>query len=374
MVIGTGVAGAAVADALARRGTNVTVLERHHAPATGASGNAAAVVRPFLAREERDPLARFYSDAARFAFDRLDPLLRSRAHAIALGKGALWVHPRAAELHPQGHRTQALDSVQTASVLGQPAPPGAWLPDAINLSPAQLCRHWLDHPRIDTRFGQEVGDVECAPDGCTVRDRTGRTLAQAGVVIVACGPALPQLLPRLLPAPTDSPGGLHRTQGLSAALRGDAGLRAALLAPQAITPTDDGVVINTGHWREPLTLPQALATLQQPPWLESLHLVTARLASRLHTPDRLPLVGAVPDIDASLNGFEHLRRGEPPSAPAVYRPNQYVIGALGGRGVTAALWAGEQLARAIHGESDGLQALHPLRFWVRALRRGVRPT
>ncbi|MDO9635740.1 MAG: FAD-dependent oxidoreductase, partial [Thiobacillus sp.] len=51
-VVGAGVAGAAVAHALAQRGVAVTVLERAAAPAQAASGNPVAVFRPVISRDD----------------------------------------------------------------------------------------------------------------------------------------------------------------------------------------------------------------------------------------------------------------------------------------------------------------------------------
>ena len=51
-VIGAGVAGSAVAHALAQRGLDVTVLERADAPAQAASGNPVAVFRPVISRDD----------------------------------------------------------------------------------------------------------------------------------------------------------------------------------------------------------------------------------------------------------------------------------------------------------------------------------
>lgn len=51
-IIGAGIAGSALAHALARRGFDVTLIERHPQAAQGASGNPAGVVRPQLALDD----------------------------------------------------------------------------------------------------------------------------------------------------------------------------------------------------------------------------------------------------------------------------------------------------------------------------------
>src|SRR5690606_31739444 len=62
-VAGAGIAGASIARARARRGIAVTVFDRADGPASGASGNPAALVTPAISR---DPLCEFSWQAAGF--------------------------------------------------------------------------------------------------------------------------------------------------------------------------------------------------------------------------------------------------------------------------------------------------------------------
>src|SRR5262252_7597873 len=57
VIVGAGVIGACIADALARRGANVTVLDMR-APGRGASQASAGVLAPYIEAHEDSPLLR----------------------------------------------------------------------------------------------------------------------------------------------------------------------------------------------------------------------------------------------------------------------------------------------------------------------------
>ena len=83
--------------------------------------------------------------------------------------------------------------------------------------------------------------------------------------------------------------------------------------------------------------------------------------------DRLPLCGALPDLDAPRS------RGD----AVATRPGLYAIGAFGSRGLTWASLAGAILAAQVDGgplpvEADLAAAIDPCRFVRRARRRGAR--
>ena len=96
---------------------------------------------------------------------------------------------------------------------------------------------------------------------------------------------------------------------------------------------------------------------------------------RCATRDHLPMVGSVPDYDATLSEYaslvEHQDKAE---AAPVYR-NLYMLGALGSRGLCSAPLAAEILAAQMSNEplpmdQETLAALNPNRLWVRKLLKG----
>jgi tRNA 5-methylaminomethyl-2-thiouridine biosynthesis bifunctional protein len=104
----------------------------------------------------------------------------------------------------------------------------------------------------------------------------------------------------------------------------------------------------------------------------------ARCGVRSATRDHLPMVGAVPDYQATLTQYQDLQRqhqrGEAIANAPSY-PNLFMIGGLGSRGLCSAPLAAEILAAQLFGEplpgdADLLAALNPNRMWVRKLLKG----
>lgn len=104
----------------------------------------------------------------------------------------------------------------------------------------------------------------------------------------------------------------------------------------------------------------------------------ARVGVRCAIRDHLPMVGAVPDFQATLQHYHHLLHNQQqpatlPQAPCY--PDLFMLGGLGSRGLCSAPLCGEILAGQIYGEAlpveqDVLDALNPNRLWVRKLLKG----
>jgi len=103
--------------------------------------------------------------------------------------------------------------------------------------------------------------------------------------------------------------------------------------------------------------------------------VQSRASLRATTPDRLPLIGAVPDYPAALELFAPMKKGRAADADAPLVPGVYVASGYGARGFTWAPWAADILAAQLAGSPmpaslPALRAVSPLRFVFRALKRG----
>lgn len=102
---------------------------------------------------------------------------------------------------------------------------------------------------------------------------------------------------------------------------------------------------------------------------------------RCASQDRLPLVGAVPDLPALRAQMQAAgqRRGRIPLSDAPRLPGLFLLTALGSRGLTLAHWCASWLAAQMSGQAPPLsdhdrdleRSLDPARFaWKRARRQG----
>lgn len=370
VVIGAGLAGAAVTAALARRGWQVVLFDRAGGPAQGASALPVGMLSPHVTRAPT-PLSRLSALGVAHTRAELQRLVRP---------GAGW---QPTEVDNHGH-----DAGRHPAALVRPgALVQAWLDEAVALQ------------RLQTRWHTAVAGIERDQGRWRLVDAAGQPLASAPhVVVTAALGSLDLLTP---PHSRSAALPLRPVQGqLSLGpLAGDA------LAPRP--QRDDGVFVPDYHdeglpphwpariWTLGATYERGathqdvqheahqrnLANLR--PWLPA---VAAALEPSLRegrwlgwagvrcaSLDRLPLAGTLPDLDAwaALRGPGRRR---PPLAAMPRLPGLHVLTALGSRGLSLAAWCAERLAARLHGEpadapADLCDAIDPARFAWRALRR-----
>src|SRR5690606_6804330 len=365
IVIGAGLAGCWAAHALARRGWDVELIERHGAPGQEASANAVGVVRPAfnLADNENARLAR-----AAFLHT-----------ARILARDAAWsgLHAPTGVLHVattprQAERMRAIDAAhgfppqlarwveetEAARLAGRRvAGPGWWIAAGGWAQPQALCRALIAHAgeRVRARFDSAASTVAVSSCGVQVHDRDGRTLAQAPVVIVANGYAANTLglsgVPRLVgvrgqvtfvpPAASHRLGVVVGGDGYIAPLPGGAHCIGATFEP-GTEAMDVRVADHAANLRR--------AERMVPGFADALD--AARLAGwaglRAATADRLPVCGALPAPSSGAGA------------------GCYLVTGLGARGLIWAPLCAEVLASHLDDEPNPVErslanAMHPAR-------------
>jgi len=355
LVIGAGVAGAAVSERLASRGWQVRLIERHAAPAMEASGNHAGVFHPIISPDD-SLIAR--STRASFLYllqhwKNLAGLAWSRCGVLQLARD-----------------DQERDSQQRAlATLGYPAryaqfdsaKGGIWFPEAGWVRPRTLVEGLLSRFEIDRRFGREVVSLSREGNAWSAKDDQDRVIAAAPVAILAnAADAL-----RLAPQPAVR---LRSVRGQLTLAPAIAGLDHVLLRGGMVLPGIEGLSVVGASFDidDADPAPRAdshagnLARLEQlvPGASEGLdpEKLDGRVAFRAVVRDRLPLVGPMGDGgNAGLFGAF----------------------AYGSRGLLWASLAGEIIASMLEGEPLPVErklaaAIDPERFSIRAKRK--RPT
>lgn len=372
VIIGAGIAGAALAAAFARRGVIADVYD-HAGAHQGASGAPAALMMPRLERTDT-PLARLHMAAYLFAV---------REYAALDGAFA----PIGVEQLPSQDR----DPETFAAIAADPPLPRDWLqadearllhPKAGLVTPASAIAQWLRGARLHRT---EIAAVERADAKWILRDAAARVAGEASVVILACGPGLARF-----PQTHFLPLRYSRGQIDWAPLDGAPPSR-ALTAGAYLAPLGDGVIFGSTFDRVDAATrvsPSAESTEDNLAALEDLApdlagrldrtRLQSRAAVRVSTPDVAPIAGMLPDDLPWRARFEALRHGGRVdlSAPAPAQEGFYVLGALGARGFLLAPLLAERIASEICGEPapldrEAIEAAHPARFLERALRRGA---
>jgi tRNA 5-methylaminomethyl-2-thiouridine biosynthesis bifunctional protein len=387
IVLGAGIAGSAACERLCARGWDVTLVERHPRPAMEASGNRAGIFMPLVSRDDNIP-TRLTRAAYLYALRHWERLggIGGAIEGQACGVLQLARDPGHAEVQRAIAASGALpadfaewlERPQAEALLGLPAPDGGWLFRQGGWArPGSVCEAMLAAcgGRLEQRFG--VGNVRIGYEGgqWLVHDEQGALVAHAPNLILANGAGAMQV-PHAAPLPLTAMRGQvsHLPAGMLPSLPVVLCREAYLTPPSngivsagATYDTDDNPELSPASHAENL---ERLRSLLSDPQAAQGAPLEGRVGFRCIAPDRLPLVGALPDF-AAAGDTERLR--DVPRHPGLYSLLGYAS-----RGLIWAGWAAELLAAQLEGEplpleSSLVDALDPARFVLRARRTSRGP-
>ena len=355
-VIGAGVAGAAVAHALAARGLSVTVFERADTPAQAASGNPVAVFRPVISRDDncatRLTRAAFLHDLRAWA--TLEGIVWSRCGVLHLAKdadAATKQRQALANSAPPTDYARWVVLAEARELANWPvAAPGVFYPAAGWVVPGSLCRAWLDHPAIQLKTGSAVACVQAVASGWQVLGNDGAVLAEADAVVLANARDALNLVP-------DQPWPLSTVRGQITQLPPGClpEIRRVIAREGYVAPGGGQLLVGATYEHDDDDIaPRTASDMANLVRLEAIlpgaseHLtageVKGRASLRATLPDRLPIVGAVSG-----------------------HPGLYIAAGYASRGVVWASLLGEALAdlltqQPLPLEAELMWAIAPGRF------------
>ena len=381
VIVGAGLAGCALARALAERGVRSLLIERGTAVAAEASGNAAGIFHGVVhggdgacvrAAIERRGVPGSTAGLLRVETERA--LAEMQALIEAQGLAADFV--------------EALDADAASRLAGVPLRSAAWhFQGAGWVDPRALAESWLVDAGTTARLRLQcsAASLHRVDAGWEIRGPSGATITQAPVVVLCNGSGA-------LGAGTPWP--IRRQRGQVSALAATeltpiGPPRLAIAGGGYVVSADDGTVWfgASSAWddEDPALRGQdqqrnldrlaALLGLAEPPPLDRLG---GRVGFRWASDDRLPIIGAVPArvAESMAPGFVGARSPRWDQPRFVARaPGLFVCCALGSRGIASAVLGAEVLGAAIVGaplpaEADLLDAIDPARFLTREFRRG----
>lgn len=393
MVIGAGLAGCATAVSLARRGWQVTVLERHGAAAQEASGNPQGVLYLKLSAHGT-ALSRLIVDG--FGYTRR---LLERLH-----KGQDWDDCGVLQLSFDERETQRqakltaafptslltmLDCQQAEAQAGIALTSGGlFYPDAGWVHPPALCAQLLDHPGITLHYHGEALALQRV-EGKWQALSGARTLAEAEVAVL-CGAADITRFEQSAHLP------LKRIRGQISRLPASpssTALSTVVCAEGYVAPvrqgehtlgasfnfdSDDLTPSNAEHASNLDLLREISSDLAERLQADNLDPATlqGRAAFRCTSPDYLPVIGPLADAEQFAQAYAALARDarQVPPVPCPWQQGLYINSGHGSRGLITAPLSGELIAAWLEGEplpvpGDVAEGCHPNRFMLRQLIR-----
>ena len=394
-IIGGGVASALLSLALLRRGWQVTLYCEDEAPAQGASGNRQGALYPLLNTHDA-ALATFFSAAFTFARRLYDSLPVEFDHDWCGVTQLGWDEKSQNKINQMlslelpDALTHAVDAQIVAQQCGVEIgfggasyPLGGWL------CPAQLTAAALslaEKMGLTMHYQHRVENLTQTPEAWQL-SFAEHAPQQHTAVVLANGYKINQFS-QTEKLPISAVGGqvshIPTTPSLSA-------LRQVLCYDGYLTPQNPknqqhciGASYHRGvedmryndedqqHNRQRL-----INCLPDVQWPQEVDVTAgdARCGVRCASRDHMPMIGSVPDYDATLEAYATLAEDRENAKTAPVHPNLFMLASLGSRGLCSAPLAAEILAAQMSDEPvpmDGetLAALNPNRFWVRKLLKG----
>jgi len=400
VVVGGGIAGCSMVHALAQRGIRCTLVEREQGIAQAASGNPAGLLMPKLTADQ-SLSSRYYTEAYRYTLDLL-------ARLVAGGHAPRWSdcgvlqlgfhdkvrasHARVARRNLPEDFARVVEADEASRLAGADMPLGGlWFAQGGWIDPASFCQALLDAAgpsRVTVLRSTEALELEYEQTGWRVRKGSGEEIARARHVIVCTGADTAALLPDVGASLVTVRGQISRVPGTAESRL----LKSVLCYKGYLTPAiDDEHIMGATYDRDDLSPAlrvedhrDNIEKLQRvlPSWFGDTApgTIQGRVAYRSTTPDRLPLIGNVPEGERYRVTYGDLWKGRKaaryPSAPGM--PGLWVSAGHSSRGLIGAPLAAEIIASAIAGEAapverELLDAVHPGRFVIRRLKKREEP-
>lgn len=390
-VIGAGIAGVTTACALAQRGWQVELIDRHDQLAQEASGNPLGVVMPRLNLDDSAE-AEFYSSAylnACAVLGRLkqqDETLQWYPGGVLQLPSSLRIKKQIAELSVPEDYAQRVDAAKATDLAGVHLPHEAlYFPKAGWLNPGQLCHHLLDKYRANIHWhkAREVKDIQYVDGRWQALDSSNAAISDTEALVLCNSHSIRQFKQTrwLSMQPVRGQISYIKANPLSHDLKTAICYEGYLLPEMnqqhvlgaSFKPGETSTeLLETEHRENILSLKQWLPDLFEAP--QAVH---GRAAIRVVSPDRMPIVGALADMDFCLSHYSDLQKGKPGTQypHAQYLPGLYVNSSHGARGLTTSFLSAEMIAAQLNNEPLPVSnrvayALNPSRFVIRALKKG----
>ena len=391
MVIGAGLAGAAISERLAARGWKIDLIERRALPALQAPATYAGVFHPHISRDDCT-LSRAARSGFLYALSRWLALERagqqlawSRCGVLQLAgdseRGQRMIDAIAALAYPAGY-AQYLEQAEAETRAGCRLPGGGcWYPGGGWIRPLGLIAAQLAAAgaALTPHFGSAVQAIARSGGEWRALAADGTLIAAAPVLVLANANDTPRL--------ASIAQSLKSIRGQVSYLPAEAlaAPRVVLTGAGYVLPAADGIVVTgstydrdnddpepqlQGHEANLLRLAQLLPHARIT--LDAAKLDGA-VGFRCVAPDRMPLIGAMLDVDAARRQKSALSGAQLTDLPRC--PGLYCATAYASRGLVWAALAGELLASLIENEplpleGDLADALDPGRFVLKQVRRG----
>lgn len=396
-VIGAGIAGCASAYALAQRGWQVTLIDKHDQLANGASGNAQGVLYAKLA-SDMNIQSEFYLSGYLYSLALLKHLMPDKQNwddcgvlQLAFNEKELKRQQQFCEKFNLSEVLSSVDALQASEIAGTYLEYGGlYFKNGAWVNPKSWCEAMVDHPNITFLPGQYVTDIQQqAQEKWRIdigANHTQEAQQLTSDVVVVCSAYEAKQLPQLAFLPTSPIAG--QVSGVSS---DEVKLNTVLCGDSYVTPSHHDQ-LNFGATYRLKSTDCEIKTEDHAFNLEKLRDnfssvasqvnshdgLTGRVSVRCSTSDYVPIAGAVCNAVAFKQQFENLKKSKHwrfyQAAP--FLKGLYLNLGHGSRGLSSAPLCAELVAAQINNEpwpvtKQHAHMLSPNRFLVSQTIKGL---
>ncbi len=395
-VIGAGLAGSALAQALARIGISSVLIDAADGPATGASGNPAGLFHGVIHPDDGRHARWFRAAALALANELADPAAadvpkgRDGLLRLAPGVDLAALHALAARLGLPADYARVVDADEAAHLAGCAVASGGWLfasggwVDAAALVKRRIAEAGAACTPMWARRVASLAPVEPTAEArWRVFDDAQQLVVEADAVVCCNGTGVADLLAGsglALDAPLETWRG--QLSGVALSSSGPAPPRVPVAGGGYAVATSGDLWFGAHSTRaddEPLpraadrTRNEERLGLLLPDWKQAAWPASSRqdrVGWRSGSADRLPLAGPLP---AEIHDHDSTSPDRLRDLPRV--PGLWLLAALGSRGIASSRLAADLVTAKIAGaplpvEADLVAAVDPGRYTRRRWRRG----
>ncbi len=381
-VIGAGIAGSSAARALTDSGVDTLIFDRQVPSKLGLSGLPSAILQP-RPLSDGSPTADFFAAAFDYAanlYNSLDCVWVNRG-VLVLGRD-----DHDATRYRKLRGGKFLYEVDCNEISGLDLNlPGVWFANGGVLDAAQVCKQL--GAGSTQLFGRTIIDIVRVGKVWVLRDNQDKSYEVAGVVLAGGMETLPlSSFPAL---------GLRANRGQISFLKSSAcsqRLKAAVTFGGYLTPARTGYhILGASFDREQEWSDGGWKEVREESHARNLRALTTRIPSiskglsvsaggwtglRATTPDRLPILGLIPDPIACEIELAPLREGKEIGGlgTSICHDSLYVLSGFGSRGflmapLAAKILVSQMLNQPLPVPLEFLNAIHPVRFLMRDMKR-----
>jgi len=341
LIIGAGLAGCTTANQLAKKGTHCTLYDSLPQIASATSSLPIATIQPANSGDQTH--TKYFTKAFEVCCEQLGPKLFNQCGALQLinpSSSQLQTPPHASKVNPQEATQLANTKIEC----------NAWYFECAGyLSPQVMCKYLINDSNIEFRANTTIADIRSTQYGWQLLSDNNEVIDESELVIIAnANSAMQFAVSKHIP--------LQLIQGqIDLFDTAQSRLKKIIHGNGYLVPTSNGVWSGATHHRNQTVCvateadtdknrhsAQALA----PALTLSKQAQTSFTGIRASTPDRLPVIGALPDEAWYRKNYHDLRHGKPAEnfLPPKYHRGLYVITGFGSRGATQATFGAQLLA------------------------------